>query len=61
MAARKSKTKTVKAKSLKSKQLDAGQASQVKGGLLPAVRRSPDKWSPTSLRLSPTAGITDKI
>ena len=54
MAARKGKTKTAKVKSLKSKRLNADQAGQVKGGLLPAVnvaqKLAPStawKWSPS--------------
>jgi len=62
MAAKKGKTKTAKVKSLKSRKLDSDQASQVKGGLLPAVNLAVQwKWAPTSLRLSPTDGIAGKI
>jgi hypothetical protein len=56
-----SKRRTAKVRNMKSQKLDADQASQVKGGLLPAVRLTPGKWSPTALRLSPTAGISAKI
>jgi hypothetical protein len=50
MAAKKGKTRSSKVKSLKSKRVDADQATRVKGGLLPAVDMSvqkvAEKWAP---------------